>query len=135
LLKAWQFALCRVIGNFMKGPPLEGRHILIVEDEPLIAFDIAQAFEPTGAVLTTTATLEHARILVQHDNIAAAVLDHALPDGDSSELCKVLTQRGIPFVVYSGYGPGSDACKEARHLSKPADPELLVTVLQDLILG
>lgn len=119
----------------MNRPSLEGRHILIVEDEPLIAYDIAQAFEPTGAILTTTTTLEHARILVEHDNLSAAVLDHALPDGDSSELCKVLTQRDIPFVVYSGYGPRSDACKEAKHLSKPTDPELLVTVLTDLILN
>ena len=38
-------------------------------------------------------------------------------------------------IVYSGFGPSSDACKEAQHLSKPADPQLLVTVLQDLILG
>ena len=119
----------------MQRPSLEGRHVLIVEDEPLIAYDIAQAFEPTGAVLTTTTTLEHALILAQHDNLSAAILDHALPDGDCSELCKVLTQRDIPFVVYSGFGPSSDACKHAQHLSKPADPQLLVTVLQDLILG
>lgn len=119
----------------MERPPLEGRHILIVEDEPLIAFDIAQAFDATGAVLTTTTTLEHALILAQHDNLSAAVLDHLLPDGDSSALCKVLTQRKIPFIVYSGFGPTSDCCKEARHLSKPANPEVLVTVVKDLILG
>ena len=62
----------------MQRPSLEGRHVLIVEDEPLIAYDIAQAFEPTGAVLTTTTTLEHALILAQHDNLSAAILDHAL---------------------------------------------------------
>ena len=119
----------------MQRPSLEGRHVLIVEDEPIIAYDIAQAFEPTGAVLTTTTTLEHALILAQQDNLSAAILDHALPDGDSSELCKILKQRDIPFIVYSGLGPSSAACKEARHLSKPADPQLLVTVLQDMILG
>ena len=116
-------------------PRLEGRSILIVEDEPLIALDIAEAFGPTGAVLTTTTTAEHGLILAQNDGLSAAILDHALPDGDCSKLCEVLKQRHIPFIVYSGFGPGADACKDAPHLSKPAEPEVLVTLLQDLILG
>ena len=119
----------------MQRPPLEGRSILIVEDEPLIALDIAQAFEPTGAELTTTTTLRHGLALAQHHDLSAAILDHALPDGDCSKLCELLMQRGIPFIVYSGFGPAADTCKDAPHLSKPAEPEVLVTLLQDLILG
>ena len=63
----------------MQRPSLEGRSILIVEDEPLIVMDITQAFEPTGAALTTTNTLKHALILVEHDGLSGAILDHALP--------------------------------------------------------
>ena len=40
--------------NLMQRPTLKGRSILIVEDEPLIVMDITQAFEGTGAALTTT---------------------------------------------------------------------------------
>ena len=115
-------------------PMLEGRSILIVEDEPLIALDLAEAFGPTGAVLTTTTTVQHALILARHDNLSAAILDHALPDGDCSALCEVLTHRDIPFIVYSGFSAGKDACKDAPHVDKPADPEVLVTLVQDLIL-
>ena len=71
----------------MQRPSLEGRSILIVEDQPLIVMDITQEFEATGAALTTTNTLKHALILVEHDGLSGAILDHALPDGDSSELC------------------------------------------------
>ena len=70
----------------MQRPSLEGRSILIVEDEPLITLDITQEFEGTGAALTTTNTLHHALILVEHDGLSGAILDHSLGDGDSSLL-------------------------------------------------
>lgn len=116
-------------------PKLKGRSILIVEDQPLIAFDIAQAFERTGALMTTTATVEHALIIARHDNVAGAILDNVLPDGDCSTLCEVLSDRGIPFIIHSGLPSGMNACKDAPHVPKPADPELLVSTLQEMILG
>ncbi len=79
----------------MQRTTLEGRSILIVEDEPLIALDIALEFEGTGAALTTTNTLDHAKVLVEHDGLSAAILDHALGDKDSSVLCARLKERGI----------------------------------------
>ena len=53
---------------------LTGRSILIVEDEPLIVMDITKAFEGSGAELTTTNTLRHALLLVEHDGLSAAIL-------------------------------------------------------------
>ena len=52
--------------GLMKGS-LTGRSILIVEDEPIIVMDITQGFEDSGAELTTTNTLRHALLLVEHD--------------------------------------------------------------------
>ena len=95
----------------MHRPALQGRSILIVEDEPLIGLDLVDAFEPTGAELTTACTVEHAMRLALRENLSAAILDHALPDGDCSALCEVLTERGIPFVIYSGFGPAEEGCK------------------------
>jgi len=104
----------------MQRPSLEGRSILIVEDQPLIVMDITQEFEATGAALTTTNTLKHALILVEHDGLSGAILDHALPDGDSSQLCARLTERGIPFFIYSGFNTISGDCAGALHIAKPA---------------
>jgi CheY-like chemotaxis protein len=65
----------------MQRPTLDGRSILIVEDEPLIVMAITQAFEGTGAALTTTNTLKHALLLVEHNALSGVILDHALGDG------------------------------------------------------
>ena len=92
----WQLALCRATGNRMQRPSLEGRSILIVEDEPLIVMDITQAFEGTGAALTTTNTLQHALILVEHDGLSGAILDHALGDGDSSCFTRASRSEASP---------------------------------------
>src|SRR6187200_3446465 len=49
-----------------------------------------------GAQVTTT-TVRHALILAAHDGLAAAIMDHALADGDSAEMCARLKARGIPY--------------------------------------
>jgi hypothetical protein len=46
---------------------LAGRTILIAEDEPFIAMDIAAACETAGAVVLTAATLDDAARLVEHE--------------------------------------------------------------------
>ena len=117
----------------MQRPSLEGRSILVVEDEPLIVKDITQAFEATGAALTTTNTLKHALLLVEHDGLAGAILDHALGDGDSSQLCARLTERGIPFIMYTGFNSIGGACKDALHIAKPAAEGALVAAMEGLI--
>ena len=116
-------------------PSLEGRAILVVEDEALIALDITQALEAAGAAVTTTNTLKHALILVEHDGLCGAILDHALGDGDSSLLCSRLTERGIPFMIYSGHVTVGGACKDALHISKPAAEGVLVAAMEGLIRG
>ena len=119
----------------MQPPSLEGRSILIVEDEPLIVINITQEFEATGAALTTTNTLKHALILAEHDGLSGAILDHALPDGDSTQLCARLKERGIPFMIYSGYSTSEGECAGALHIAKPAAQGALVTAMEALILG
>jgi CheY-like chemotaxis protein len=119
----------------MARPSLEGCSILVVEDEPLIVMDITQQFEVTGAALTTTNTLKHALILVEHDGLSGAILDHALGDGNSSLLCQRLKERGIPFMIYSGFDTVEGPCKDALHISKPAAEGALVAAMERLIRG
>src|SRR6202521_5572822 len=119
----------------MQRPSLDGRSILIVEDEPLIALDITQQFEATGAALTTTNTLHHAMILVEHDGLLGAILDHSLGDGNSSLLCARLKERGIPYIIYSGSPRGEGAGGGAPQVGKPAAPGELVAIMENLIRG
>ena len=117
----------------MPHPHLKDCIILVVEDEPLIALDISMAFENTGAHLTTTNTVKHARLLVEGDGLSAAMLDHALPDGDSAALCERLMQLGIPFLMYSGLPNADGPCKDSPHLYKPASHEQILDAMEALI--
>ena len=118
----------------MTVPSLAGRSILIIEDEALIAFDLAQAFEAAGADVTSTSSLHHAAVLVRHDGLSAAVVDHVLPDGDTHEICRFFQERSVPFVVYSGCN--SDVLLDgfkAVFISKPNTPELVVAAVEGLL--
>ena len=77
----------------MNHPGLRGRSILVVEDELLIAMDIVAALENAGANATMTTTVRHALILVEHDGLSGAIMDHALSDGESTALCAQLNVR------------------------------------------
>jgi DNA-binding response OmpR family regulator len=114
-------------------PILIGRSILIVEDEPVIAIEVTAAFERAGARVLRTNTLRQALLLVEQRNLSAAVLDHGLTDGDSSKLCERLKELNIPYVLHSGYSDVDGPCRHARLVSKPADPQVLVTAVQSLL--
>jgi DNA-binding response OmpR family regulator len=80
-----------------------------------------------------TSTLREALAVVEDDDLAAAVLDHGLSDGDSSKLCERLKELGIPFVLHSGYSAVEGACRDAVFVAKPENPEVLVTTVDGLL--
>ena len=112
---------------------LRGRAVLLVEDHPLILFEIADALSKVGAKATTASTLKQALTAVEHENLAAAILDHALLDGDSSILCEKLGQRKIPFVVYSGLGRVKGPYANSILVQKQASTETLIATVETLL--
>jgi DNA-binding response OmpR family regulator len=115
--------------------PLTGRLILIAEDEPLIALDVKQTFEEEGAQVILARTLGDALEGVEHPDLSAAVLDYALGGGDSSGVCARMTERKIPFVVYTGYDNLGGAFRYGVHVKKPASLSELVKTVRGLITG
>src|SRR6478672_7940031 len=90
---------------------LTGRTILVIEDEPLVALAIADAFKSAGAQVLIARTLEHAIREAGTANLTAAVIDHAMHDGaTTSDVCALLKERDIPFIVYSGFTKLEGAC-------------------------
>ena len=112
---------------------LAGHSILICEDEPLIAIDIANAFTEVGARAVCVRSQRDALVAVEDGALSAAILDHALSDGDSSQVCERLRERNVPFVLYSGFAHLDGACGDAVHVSKPVTPEVLVTTVLGLL--
>ena len=107
--------------------PLQGKRLLVVEDEPAVAMDYAATLASAGAKAVATArTVAQAIDYVRRDHVDAAVVDFVVGDRNSSALQTVLHERHVPFVVVSGYPPvlvRRDS--DQRVLHKPVSPDHL----------
>jgi len=84
---------------------LGGLPILIVEDEALIALDLAAAVEEfDGRVIGPVATVAEALSLLEQGVVAAAVLDANLADRDVTPIALRLIEQVVPFVIHTGTG-------------------------------
>jgi DNA-binding response OmpR family regulator len=92
-----------------------------------------RSLEAAGASVSEARTLCDALSKVECPDLSAAVLDHALNDGDASQICDRLDERNIPFVIYSGYDYVEGPCSEGEHVRKPVRPEVLVTTVVNLL--
>jgi light-regulated signal transduction histidine kinase (bacteriophytochrome) len=85
---------------------LKGRHVLLVEDNMIIAMDGEDVLRDLGADVTTAASIARAREAIQHHPIDLAVLDFNLGAETSMPVADLLAERGIPFLFATGYGDG-----------------------------
>ena len=76
--------------------------VLVAEDQPFIALDLALAVEDAGGkVVGPAASREEALTFLETEIVGAAILDVNLVDGDCSALVEVLVGRGVPFIVHT----------------------------------
>jgi DNA-binding response OmpR family regulator len=108
------------------------RRVLVVEDDALIALDIAHELADAGLEVIGPATsVAKALELVAANGCDVAVLDVNLGKETSAPVASELRKRGTPFIVLSGYS--SEQHPPELHgaplLSKPARPGALVEQL------
>lgn len=111
------------------------KRILVVEDEPLIAFDIAaslrqRGYEPVGPAIT----LRRARDLVA-SGVDGAIIDYDLNGEAADPLIADLEERGLPFIVASGamaHNPVAEGMRN-RSFDKPMMSADLVMALETLL--
>lgn len=112
---------------------LKGCSILVVEDEPLIALDIAEGFRNAGASVMTVHKLQDGMRLAGHPDLSAAIVDFGLSDGEGTALCERLKERHVPFVLHTGYHHVNEACNAGVVVPKPAAPGELVSTVAHLL--
>jgi DNA-binding response OmpR family regulator len=117
----------------MTGLSLAGCIILVIEDEPLIALDIAECLQAEGASVHTAHNLADGLRLADHPDLSAAVVDFGLSDGKGTALCERLKDRGVPFVLHSGYDHIADTCRSGIILPKPATRKQLVSAVRRIL--
>ena len=102
--------------------PLDGKRILVVEDEPLLAMDIAGQLEDAGATIVgPAATVASALAMIEQYRVDAAFLDANLDGCPVDDVATALADAKIAFVFMSGYGRESlpTAFRDASLLPKP----------------
>lgn len=79
--------------------------LLIVDDEPLIAFEVEDTLKRAGYDIAGLAgSVRQALALIEKDSdIDIAVVDANLNDEDAMPIISRLRDRQIPFVIISGY--------------------------------
>jgi CheY-like chemotaxis protein len=107
--------------------------ILVVEDHPLIRFELTSLFEAVGAQVIAAGTREQANKAIERYQLCAALLDHGLPEDNVAPLCELLAASQIPYMFYTGY-PGLERIyPNAIIVQKPANAEVLLSTMVDLI--
>ena len=77
--------------------------VLIVEDEPFIALDLAMAVEEArGRVIGPAGSVREALMLIEQHLVQAAILDVNLSDRDVTPIADLLIEGGVPVIFYSG---------------------------------
>lgn len=77
-------------------------HVLVVEDEPFIAYDLALAVEDAhGSPVGPAATVREALDLISSREIDAAILDVTLSDGTAEPILEALEEKGVPVVLHT----------------------------------
>ncbi|UOM32927.1 response regulator [Acuticoccus sp. I52.16.1] len=109
--------------------------IMIVEDEAMISFDLADLLQTAGyQVNGPHATASEALEAMADAQLNLAILDVDLGDGQTSDpVAQRLAATGTPFMFVSGYTfAGSEILQrypDVHHISKPWDPQDLLRVV------
>lgn len=84
-------------------------HVLVVEDSLIIAMNTEDTLLSLGvATVTTAGNVAAALASIETDAPDLAILDYNLGAETSDAVAEVLSERGIPFVLATGYGELAD---------------------------
>lgn len=115
--------------------PLQGRCILIVEDEYLLAADLEREFERAGiGIVGPVPSLAQALVLCEQKRIDMAVLDIAL-DGDKVyDVADALIRRDVPVLFVTGYDRCDipDRYADVPMCQKPVGADEVIAALERL---
>jgi len=115
--------------------PAEGLRVLIVEDEPLVAMEIALQLEDEAMIPLGPATsCRQALALIESERPDLVLLDGNLNGERVDAVANELAASGTPFAFVSGYG--SDLFPEGHHhrpaLGKPFTSAALLKIVEAL---
>jgi PAS domain S-box-containing protein len=115
---------------------LEGKRILIVEDEPLVAMELEGNLTAAGCeVIGPAGTIEQAKSLVAAGEFDAVLVDVNLAGRAVDEIAAALTQKNCPFAFVTGYGREAlpRGFQDAVMLGKPFSQTQVLAAVEALL--
>jgi two-component system, sensor histidine kinase len=122
------------------GTALEGRSVLVIEDDADAREVLALMLRSCGAVPRTAATGEDGLRLMDEERFDAVICDLGLPGIDGFEVARRVrsspARRRVRLIALTGFGQISDARQASEagfdaHLTKPVETERLLQLLLD----
>jgi len=114
----------------------DGRRVLVLEDEALIALDLDSTLTDAGwKVIGPAGTLARARDLVAQVRPDLACLDLNLGTDTSHDFARELVADGVPVVFISGRDARAlpEDLRNVPVLGKPIDEAALLRMLEDRV--
>ncbi|MBC7505043.1 MAG: response regulator [Sandarakinorhabdus sp.] len=111
---------------------LNGRSILIVEDEAIVRFNLADFFEQAGYHVTEAESADEAIVILNRDSSISVVLtDVHMPGSiDGLKLAHYVRDRFPPTVLVVTSGESNprqaDLPTDSVFVPKPFDPQLVL---------
>lgn len=114
---------------------LQGHCVLIVEDEPLVAFDYADELAERGAQIHVAGTLEEAVTAVSSEIPDLAVLDVNLGPELVWPVAQILSEHRVPFLLVTGSRTDQlpARVRPSACLQKPAAAYVIADRLTELV--
>jgi DNA-binding response OmpR family regulator len=111
------------------------RRVLVVDDEPMLALDVACEVANAGyEVVGPVGSVDAALALIEQIGCDIAILDVNLGRETAEPIALVLRDRNIPFIVVSGYARSQQpaAFAAAPFLPKPISTAELLAALAEV---
>ena len=103
--------------------------LLVVEDEPLVAFDNEYALSDAGFTVVATVARADAAIAALKNGVDLVVSDVQLDEGSGLDVARAAQAAGIPVLFVSGACPVEAQALAAGCLAKPYAPRDLVAAI------
>ena len=110
------------------------RRILVVEDEPLVAFDNEHLLEEAGyEVVATVDNLAEATRVIQEEELDLVLSDIKLSgDGDGLDVARAAAAKSVPVLFVTGNCPAQAQPLGIGCLAKPYTDKMLKNALDTL---
>ncbi len=108
------------------------KHILVVEDEPLVAFANEQMIKDCGyEIVATVDTAADALTAIESaEELDLVLADISLSDGSGVEVAEAAGRRGVAVLFVTGSFPGEHRHLAVGCLAKPYSDKILKQAIE-----